>query len=210
MAPLMQDGDISLSSHDDALGHNKVATPLHESFRKQVSFGPMVRVQEVLSRKNFTREELDATWYDLNDVQRMREIARTEAKLVDSGNFIKGKNISYRGLEAKTKKGAKWKRDIRMNSFAAVFLEIDFQKEEKNWDERAIADAYFTYSLPCTMAAQKLGKLDEIEARRIWNIPKNVWRSKSRLLQYHRHELQHKQQGRIRQVKTNNHGANVA
>ena len=175
IAPLMQDADGFLSSHDDGFANNKVvATPLHETFTpstKRVSFGPFVGVQELISRTNYTYEELKKTWYDTDDIRCMREIAKTEAKLVDSGHLVESKENSVRGLEQRTKKGSKEKKEIRMNSFAAVFLEIDFQRAESLIDDEAIADAYFKYSMPSAMTAQRLGRRDEIEARRCWRSP---------------------------------------
>eukprot|EP00533_Pseudo-nitzschia_delicatissima_P001804 CAMPEP_0116077684 /NCGR_PEP_ID=MMETSP0327-20121206/196_1 /TAXON_ID=44447 /ORGANISM="Pseudo-nitzschia delicatissima, Strain B596" /LENGTH=110 /DNA_ID=CAMNT_0003568171 /DNA_START=478 /DNA_END=806 /DNA_ORIENTATION=- len=110
MPPLMQhDIDISPSSLDgDGIPQEKpVATPLHEEFDfpiaappflpKEVSFAPFVAVQEIISRKDLTPEELKASWYDVEEVSCMRGIARTEAKLVESGHLVQNKEVCIRG-----------------------------------------------------------------------------------------------------------------
>ncbi len=184
MPPLMQeDVETSLSSlADDGIPQEKGSTaPLHESCitttaqDKQVSFGPFVGVQEILSRKDFKTEEIKASWYDVEEVSCMRGIARAEARLVESGHLVQSKEVSIRGLEQRTKKGSKKKKQIRLNSFAAVFLEMDFQRAENIFDDEAIAEAYFKYSMPSAMAAQRVGRRDEIEARKSWRSPTHCY-----------------------------------
>ena len=191
MAPLMEElTDVSLSSHEGFTDRKRSVAPLHITGRtKHVSFGPFVAIQEILSRKNFTPQELKATWYDLDEVSCMRGIARTEAKLLESGHLTGSREVSIRGLEQRTKKGSKEKKEVRMNSYAAVFLELDYQKAEGFIDDEALAEAYFTYSMPCATTAQQTGRRDEIEARRTWRSPT------------HRHQKEH-MRGQQRQRKT--------
>lgn len=166
MAPLIQDMDLTLSSHEDLFDRKTIIAPLHERPRR-VSFGAMVATYEVMSRADYTHEELEATWFDRGEMRQMKENARSEGKLVDSGLLVQGSEVSIRGLESRTKEGMKRKRQNRMNAYAAVFFEIDCQQEEHYFDEDMIADAYFTYSEPCAMTAQMIGKRDEIEAMNI-------------------------------------------
>lgn len=172
MAPLIQDTDSYISSHDDVFGHKSISAPLHEtSIRtpRRVSFGAMVATYEVMSRFDYTHEELETSWFDRDAMRRMKENARSEAKLVDSGLLVQAPDVSIRGLESRTREGMKRKRQRRMNAYAAVFFEIDCQKEEGYFDDDLIADAYFTYSEPCAMTAQMMGKRDEIEAMNAYN-----------------------------------------
>ena len=150
MPPLMQqDVDVSLSSHDDAFDAAKaVATPLHESCTstptpKRVWFDPFVEIQETIHRTDFTEEEKEITWYSVEEVSSMRAIARNEARLVETEDLVESKDVSIRGLESRTKKGSRKKKILRMNSFAAVFLELDFQKAQDFYDDEAIAEATY-------------------------------------------------------------------
>ena len=169
MAPLIEDYNHSFSSHDDVLIHESTRI----NTRRRVSFDVMVSVQEVMSRVDYTTKEKKACWFDREEMRRIKEDSRSEAKLVDSEQtrdrklnswILDFSGVSIRGLESRTKKGTRRKRQIRMNAYAAVFLEIDFQQQEQFIDEESIADAYFIYSDPCAKTAQMIGRQDEIEA----------------------------------------------
>ena len=197
MAPLIKDSnlsfsshddiffDISLLSHDDAFEHQKIVAPLHESTRintrRRVSFGAKVDIYEVMSRADYSTEELEASWFDRDDMLRMREKSRSEAKLLDSCLLVPGTGVSIRGLESRTRIGRKIAKIRRTNAYAAVFCEIHCQQRLNFYEEElfanAIADSYFTYSKPCAMTAHMIGKRDEIEAMSIYMKPKrqNDW-----------------------------------
>merc|ERR1711935_1322911 len=115
--------------------HQGIAVaPLHESTihatPRRVSFGVMMDIHQVLHRHDYTREELAASWFDLNEMKRMREIARYEGRMIDAGLLTTGDETSTRGLEHRTRPGLKRKRESRLNAFAAVFLEIDLLQHE--------------------------------------------------------------------------------
>merc|ERR1712151_1472870 len=171
MAPVIQDYDLSLSSHDDVVDQAKaINTPLHDtviSSPRSVSFGAMVSTYEVLSRNDYTYEEIEQSWFGRDDMRRMKESARSEAKLMESGLLVQSKDTSIRGLESRTRDGMRRKRQSRINAYAAVFLEIDCQDDEGYVDEELIADAYFVHSERCAMTAQMLGERDEKEAMEI-------------------------------------------
>mmetsp|Transcript_18052 Transcript_18052/g.44920 ORF Transcript_18052/g.44920 Transcript_18052/m.44920 type:complete len:204 (-) Transcript_18052:72-683(-) len=173
MAPLIQDSDFHISSHDEVFGRKSSTAPLHETIivntSRRVSFGAVVTTHEVMSRFDYTHEELEASWFDRDDMRRMKENSRSEAKLVESGLLTQGSDVSIRGLESRTREGMKRKRQSRMNAYAAVFFEIDCQQEDGFFDDDLIADAYFTYSEPCAMTAQMIGKRDEVEAMDVYD-----------------------------------------
>ena len=96
-----------------------------------------------------------------------------------TGDLVESKDVSIRGLESRTKKGSKKKKIIRINSFAAVFLELDFQKAQDFYDDEAIAEAYFKYSMPSSISAQRIGKKDESQARRCWRSPTHCYQKET-------------------------------
>ena len=175
MAPLIQECDSSFSFSDDLFDHQKsIADPLHfhesamscttttttASPKKSVSFAPMMRVTEVMSRYEYTGDELEASFYDPEDLRVFKETARFEGRLLEAGRLCP-RTGTPRGIEHRTRDGLKSKRRNRFNAYAAVFFEIDCG------DEDTIADAYYTYSEPCAAVAHALGKRDELEAMRI-------------------------------------------
>ena len=171
MAPLIQDTDLHVSSYDDVFEHKSMIAPLHQSSTR-VSFGATVDMCEVMSRSEYTQEELKASWFDRDELRRMKENTKSEGKLVEQGLLLNGPDVSIRGLEAKTRAGMKRKRQNRLNAYAAVFFEIDRQEYEGYFDEDLIADAYFNYSEQCAVSAQMIGKRDEVEAKDLYNYQK--------------------------------------
>eukprot|EP00531_Pseudo-nitzschia_arenysensis_P013809 CAMPEP_0116147568 /NCGR_PEP_ID=MMETSP0329-20121206/17825_1 /TAXON_ID=697910 /ORGANISM="Pseudo-nitzschia arenysensis, Strain B593" /LENGTH=191 /DNA_ID=CAMNT_0003643507 /DNA_START=86 /DNA_END=661 /DNA_ORIENTATION=+ len=183
MAPLIQDNiDLSYSNDDEILFSDYKSLPsppLHEECEatpaapvqeeKRVWFASMTIEYDVMSRYEYTREELEASWYDANEMKKIKDTARSEAKLVEAGLLVEEPNFSVRGLEAKTRKGVLRKRKRRTNAYLSVFFEIDSQIEEGYFDDELVADAYYVYSEPCAMEAEKVGKQDALDARAIYN-----------------------------------------
>lgn len=168
MPPFQADIDISFSSQEGVF--DKAPVPLYQpltstSTRRSVSFAPVVMVFDVENLDGFTAAEKKAAWFDTKELQRMKDLVKTQAKLINSGRMIKH---STRGLEHKTKEGLMKKRLHRMGAYSAVFGEIEFQREEDFNDENAIADAYRPYSEPCSIAAQMAAELDAMEAIKVY------------------------------------------
>jgi len=172
MVPLILDSEISVSNHDTYV-QKKINTPLHETtlyeHRKRVSFDDMDTIHEVISLSEFTRKEKKATWCNLKDMARMKELAKSDAKIVDFGILIQGTCVSNRGLEGKTREGALRKGNLRVNAYAAVFAEIEFQQREGFIDDEVLADTYYICSWHSAKEAHRLGLVDEAEAMSIHN-----------------------------------------
>jgi hypothetical protein len=114
----------------------------------------------VLSRADYTMEEVTATWYNRTDLKQMRDTARCEAKLLAAGLLQETMHTSARGLEARTSEGLKRKRSNRTNATTALFDELDQQDEQGVFDDDALADVYFIYTEHCQVAAQMMGMRD--------------------------------------------------
>lgn len=189
MAPLLQDSDLlSMSTHDnnELFDEKNAFPPLHEGpitavpRRHGVSFDTFETVYDVMGLDEYTPDELGASWFDHDDMIRMKDTARSDAKLLDSGLLVLGdkgadvlqssssKEISFRGLEYRTRKGVMRKRQSRINAWDAVFCEIDFQKQNDFLDEDAIADVYFLCSEASAVTARVTAKRDAIEAMNIY------------------------------------------
>ena len=181
MAPSIPDFcDVSLSSHSthDVYDPKRLA-PLHEMdteiLPKRVSFSRYAAVQEIPTLDTYSDDEIEASWFQDYDMMRMKQTARTEAKLVEWGRSEK---ILFRGLESKTRDGAERKRTLRMNAYLAVFFEIECQDENNCRSDEAIARAYSFYSQPSAMSAQALGEQDALEAMKIYNLKSNFFKNR--------------------------------
>eukprot|EP00535_Pseudo-nitzschia_heimii_P010504 CAMPEP_0197174808 /NCGR_PEP_ID=MMETSP1423-20130617/1193_1 /TAXON_ID=476441 /ORGANISM="Pseudo-nitzschia heimii, Strain UNC1101" /LENGTH=190 /DNA_ID=CAMNT_0042623795 /DNA_START=59 /DNA_END=631 /DNA_ORIENTATION=+ len=178
MAPLIEYSDVSMSCSEDDIYRGKpiiTAEPLHfheesreRSRKRVVSFGAVVTTREVLSRYDYTIHELENTFLGSDDMKRMKETARSEGRLLQEDRLLCPETNSPRGLEHRTREGSKRKRQSRVNAYAAVFFEVDYQQQECFDDADAIADAYYTYSQPCAVRAREMAKRDEVEAMRIY------------------------------------------
>jgi hypothetical protein len=195
MAPRIQDTD-----EDYLFDHKQtIFDPLHESCHainsirtrdttstprtRRVSFGAMATTHEIMSICDYTPQELEASWYDIEIMHAMKETARSDAKLVDAGLLSEGRDVSIRGLEHRTRHRIQRKRQSRRNAYMAVFFEIDLQIEEDYcnnnkddddyyyhyFDAESIADAYFEHSEPCAADAHMIGMQDELNARKIYD-----------------------------------------
>ena len=179
MAPLIQDIDLSFSNNDEILFSDfksLPAPPLHESCEsastkqeKRVQFYSMTIQYDVMNRYDYTPHELCASWYDSMEMRKMKDNARSEAKLVESGLLVENSEFSIRGLESKSRTGCLQKRKRRTNAYMSVFFEIDSQIQEGYFDDDLVADAYYVYSEPCAIEAEKIGQRDALDARQICN-----------------------------------------
>lgn len=170
MAPLDQNPDISLSSQHDNMFDQKTIVA-----RRRVSFCGMAITYDEMSRKDYTPEEVDASWFNLTDMRRMRRDANYDAKRLlaaaKSDRLLPGSSVSIRGLESRTKEGVKIRRQTRTNTYLAVFLVESHQENDFLADE-FVANSYSFISEPCLKAAQAIGRRDEIEAMTIYKIHK--------------------------------------
>jgi hypothetical protein len=171
MAPLINETDyliVDLDGYDffstsNVINktENTVTAPLHIPSTRRVSFANDVTCHDMMCRKEYTVDEMKATWYDRCSLHQMKECARSEARLAESGVLVEGGDVTLRGLESKTSKGLR----RRMNAYSAVFLEIDSQQDFGMCDVEAIADAYYTYSEPCIAAAHMIAVRDAEDAK---------------------------------------------
>lgn len=172
MAPLIDDTamdlDLSLSGHDHVMAEKVfVSAALHHrqhSGARRVAFFDAAIVYEISNTDSFTPEEIQSCWYDRVDLRQMKENAKQEARLMENGLLRESDDISFRGLECRTKEGSRLKRHNRASANAAVFYELDNQDDRGIFDDEALADAYFNHSEHCQVSAQMVGMRDAREA----------------------------------------------
>jgi len=171
MGILIEDSDFSLSSVDeDILESTKQKSALHENpanerSSRRVTFDSYATCYDVMGLDEYSNDELEASFFTVDDMIRMKEIARAEARLLDSGLLTETR---IRGLEHRTREGLKNKRQYRVGAYTAVFCEIEFQLEEEILDEDSIASAYGVYSKKAAEEAYELAKKDAFDAMNIY------------------------------------------
>lgn len=159
----------STSTHSEdveqviAMAATKVpsAFPLYTTItKKYVRFADETTTHLVLSRVDYTVDEMSATWYDRTDLKQMRSTAKSEARLLEAGMLQETETTSARGLEGRTTEGLTRKRRNRTDAVNAVFDELDQQDEQGIFDDDALADVYFVYTEHCQVTAQMIGMRD--------------------------------------------------
>ena len=169
MISVLQDDNLCRSSHE-VHERKKITTPIHEitiGSSRRVSFSPYVVTHEVLNRDDYTADEMQASWLNIDEMNEMKQTARIEARLVEAGFLVHCMGFSTRGLEARMKDGHIRKKRSRINAYAAVYSGIVIQEDEDFYDEGIVSEAYHIYSKPCAIEAQLIGIQDELEAMMI-------------------------------------------
>ena len=133
--------------------------------RERVTFHDRVICYDVMPLDEYTPEEVKASWYTVQEFNKMRCVIQFEVKQFDAGILSKQKK---RGVESHGKQGKRRRHQFREGTYLAVFNEIDIQKEEEIIDEVAIADAYREHSKHAALAAQKVARKDAFSALEIY------------------------------------------
>jgi hypothetical protein len=89
----------------------------------RVRFTNKVAVRRSLSRKDYTPEEIGATWFNHDDYQRMRQECIKEIRKMNEGGNCNDKKYSGNGLEGHTKTGSAAKAQKRAFAINAVLDE---------------------------------------------------------------------------------------
>jgi hypothetical protein len=119
-------------------------------------------VCKTLSHKDYTPEEVEATWYSREECGRIRKQCRKEIKKMNVGEKPKDVKYCSRGLEGHTKNGSACKMRDRALAIDAVLEVQKFQWKEGIFDEEdAIAEVYYTASSKCQLFASLVGQETE-------------------------------------------------
>jgi len=136
--------------------------------KKNVSFYDFVSVRATLHYYNMTDKEISSYWYSHREMNIIRRSLIYQLTRMTALKPLAEEFFTPRGLENRTRKGREGQRANELNSINAVLDEQDLQLMEGfPYHPEAIRAVYSEHSQKCTLAAQKLGRCDEIEANRI-------------------------------------------
>jgi hypothetical protein len=129
--------------------------------RRSVSFAPQVDSQQYsLHLKDYTEEEIKATWYT-NDEYKMVKLAyRVTVSMVAQGELLPPDQC-FRGLEHKTNEGMQARMMSQFHSLSAVMDEQDRQRKEGERDDVHLARIYMSDTAQCMAAAHCMGLNDQ-------------------------------------------------
>eukprot|EP00339_Tiarina_fusa_P015818 CAMPEP_0117036756 /NCGR_PEP_ID=MMETSP0472-20121206/26005_1 /TAXON_ID=693140 ORGANISM="Tiarina fusus, Strain LIS" /NCGR_SAMPLE_ID=MMETSP0472 /ASSEMBLY_ACC=CAM_ASM_000603 /LENGTH=210 /DNA_ID=CAMNT_0004746581 /DNA_START=139 /DNA_END=771 /DNA_ORIENTATION=- len=183
MAPFSTINEMSMFLTCGGSGNDQASTtsspclpPLHEDTdlpkRRGISFSECVEINFVLHRNDFSSEERSQSWYGKDEIKAIKNGVRASvAKLTNFPNMPDDDDYCSRGIENRTREGARRKLQNKVDARAAVFFEQEMQQVEGSFDEEQIADCYYEYSEPCHAAAHMVALRDEQAAKIIYATP---------------------------------------
>lgn len=135
----------------------------NSSSESTVSFAQAIQtVEPTLHRCDYTIPERRATWYDPLEIRSLKAKRTRILKLMDEqGDLV---SECTRGLESKTKEGARLRSRNMMNAVSAVLNEQENQDTQCSPDPEALANAYKMYARHCEKEALERAAADQEEA----------------------------------------------
>jgi hypothetical protein len=135
-------------------------------YKKAVTFTEAKdRVHSILALIDYTRLEIQATWYNGQDYTYFKQdCIKTVRKMEKKGNTLRSKYCT-RGLERWTESGSRVVRSTRLEAYDAVLDEQLYQWESGHDDPMSIAQLYSKISSPrqCIANLFALGDAREVE-----------------------------------------------
>jgi len=123
-------------------------------------------VESTLHLDDYTDEEIEATWYQLDELKEIKRSRKALVKRMEAGEELDECEDCVRGLETKTKTGNRLRQSEILAASAAVLDEQDLQDEKGEVDLDMIATVYRMYTRHSQSQAESRGKADAEEASR--------------------------------------------
>ena len=99
---------------------------------KRVTFSKTVHCKEMRHIKDYSEEEIRTVWLTTPDYLHIKSTIRTTLEMMMSGSTVleNSEEICPRGLESRTKTGARTRSYCKLRTRSAVLNEQDLQREE--------------------------------------------------------------------------------
>jgi hypothetical protein len=139
--------------------------PRRKSQQKTVTFVPVIRYKTVVHISEYSDEELDAAFYNDDELENIREESIETIEMIVSKVQLPEDHLCARGLEYKTPAGTDFRRKNKFRALQAVLQEQKVQVELGILNPEAIAESYMQSSDKCKRIAQLLAARDEEEVQ---------------------------------------------
>jgi hypothetical protein len=148
------------------IGSFKAALP-----RRKVAFDKVVQVRRTLNISNYTQDEIRHAWYTHEDMLRICTENRATVALLDKNGGQLSENdhtTTIRGMECRTKQGARRRMKNKVRSRKMVLREQERQRDnDVGNDPECIYLVYYPIASKCQTEAIKLARKDESTSREI-------------------------------------------
>ena len=139
--------------------------------RRVVSFAPKASVRPSLHINNYTKEEIEATWYNAEDYYHIRMSCADVVNRVLEGKPLIANDHCVRGLERKIIKArnhqikknnttATSRNKSQTEARQAVLVEQARQVRTAVRDDNCLANVYMKHSSAYAVTARRVGHLD--------------------------------------------------
>jgi hypothetical protein len=160
--------DSSSSICGDTLSLSSYSSSLTSSNSPKVRFAQEDEIFEIPHVKDFSKEDVQATWYRPDEFLEMRsQIQRATLMMEEHGDLpvVESDTFSIRGLEFRTEEGGLKRSQHKQEATAAVL-----EAQQRLWnqglqDSEYIAAAYRAVSARCLGMALLLGIQDQYDVR---------------------------------------------
>jgi hypothetical protein len=149
--------------------------PLHHEDERscnRVAFSACVEINFVLHRNDVSEEEHKHAWYNKDEIRSIKNgVRESVATFTNAPNTPDDDDYCARGIENRTREGARRKLQNKVDARAAVFFEQEMQQEDGLFDPEEMADCYYKYSEHCHASAHMVALRDERAAMAIYGKP---------------------------------------
>jgi hypothetical protein len=129
---------------------------------KFVSFANQASVVYTIARRNYSPNEIKATWYSKKEKMNIEKQCCKQILRMDRGETLKDKKYCARGLEGHTRTGFTLKSKNRALSINSVLAEQHHVQLLRGFrDDEAIAHAYHQTTASCQIWACVVGLRDQ-------------------------------------------------
>jgi hypothetical protein len=133
---------------------------------KSISFSETVTFREIEPLTELTKDEIRNVWYDDDEYIRIKkEVTATVKKSADGDSIEEEEGYCMRGLEGRTKFGAKRRKNNKAAGLEAVWSTQVLLWKKKIANHSAIAAAYRPHALHAKYPAMQTGYKDEMFVR---------------------------------------------
>jgi hypothetical protein len=173
---------LDWSSHRWTSSSTSTSNTKHTmSKTKKVAFcaKTMVQVRSHIHMNDFSSNEINQSWYTASEIDDIRREARMVTEWMNNTVASKNENdddewlktqandgsarFCQRGLEYRTREGARRRIDNKVRARNAILYEQELQRRACIFDTEYMAKIYVLASTRCKLAAQRLGQQDERE-----------------------------------------------
>lgn len=131
--------------------------------RKSVSFQDTITFREICPRNEMANEEVRQIWYSDEEYAKIKKVVSNTVKKAEKGETVEeSKGLTMRGLEGRTKFGARRRKNNKAAALDAVWkTQIELWKKKLD-QPLAIAAAYRPHSTHAKYRALQAAHSDEV------------------------------------------------